>query len=95
MNMAVTIAGIHFDYHDYDERGDTLFLSVEKPSGEPGGDAYETPEGHSVEYDEQGTLFSIEFLNVRWLLEREGELRVTLPEHPAVATSHELETVLS
>jgi uncharacterized protein YuzE len=92
--MAVTIAGIHFDYHDYDERGDTLFLSVEKPRGEPSGDTYETLEGHAIEYDAQGALCSIELLNVRWLLERYGELRVTLPEHPAVATSRELETVL-
>ena len=27
--MSVTIAGIRFDHHDYDERGDVLYMSVE------------------------------------------------------------------
>ena len=93
--MAVTIADIRFDYHDYDARGDTLFLSVARPSGQPPERAYETPEGHVVEYDEQGAVVSIELLNARWLLERNGELRVTLPEQPAVADLQELEAVLA
>jgi uncharacterized protein YuzE len=93
--MAVTIAGIRFDYHDYDERGDTLFLSVEKPGGRQPDRAYETPEGHVVEYNKQGAMVSIELLNARWLLQRDGELRVTLPEQPAVADTHELEAALA
>lgn len=93
--MAVTIAGIRFDYHDYDERGDTLFLSVATPGRWPPDRVHETPEGHVVEYDEQGKVTSIELLNARWLLERDGELRVTLPERPAVADQHELEAVLA
>lgn len=93
--MAVTIADIRFEYHDYDARGDTLFLSVKAPGDQPPENAYETPEGHVVEYDEQGAVVSIELLNARWLLERDGELRVTLPEQPAVANSQELEAVLA
>jgi hypothetical protein len=31
--MSVTIAGIRFDHHDYDERGDVLDLSVEGYEG--------------------------------------------------------------
>lgn len=92
--MTVTIAHIRFEYHDYDASGDTLFLSVAKPSGQPPEDAYETPEGHVVECDERGTIISIELLNARWLLERDGELRVTLPEHHAIADSHDLEALL-
>lgn len=92
--MTVTIADIRFDFHDYDARGDTLFLSVDTPDRRAPDRAYETPEGHVVEYDEQGAVMSIELLNARWLLERDGELRVTLPERPAVANSRELEAVL-
>jgi hypothetical protein len=29
--MTLTIAGIEFDYHDYDERGDTLYLRAGPP----------------------------------------------------------------
>lgn len=93
--MTVTIAGIRFNHHDYDARGDTLFLSVKPPSRRPPERAYETPEGHVVEYDEGGAVVSIELLNARWLLEQKGELRVTLPERPAVADSRELRAVLA
>jgi hypothetical protein len=31
--MTITIAGIAFDYPDYDERGDSLFLHVGPPNG--------------------------------------------------------------
>jgi uncharacterized protein YuzE len=92
--MAITLAGIRFNYHDYDERGDVLFLSIDGPI-EKLHDALETPEGHIVEYDAAGAPIAIEFLNARWLLERDGELRVTLPEQPAVASPDDLKAVLS
>jgi uncharacterized protein YuzE len=77
--MKITIAGIEFDRYDYDERGDTLYLHVGPPrSGEPPR-AVETPEGHTVEYDERGAVIGLELLNVRWTLEREGQLALTWP----------------
>jgi hypothetical protein len=33
--MKITIAGIDFDYHDYDERGDVLYLHVGEPKKPP------------------------------------------------------------
>jgi uncharacterized protein YuzE len=93
--MAVTIADTCFDFHDYDARGDTLFLSVEEPGGQAPARSCETPEGHVIEYDEQGAVRSIELLNARWLLERDGKLRVTLPGRPAFADSRELRAVLA
>lgn len=48
-----------------------------------------------VEYDEAGAVTSIELLNARWHLERDGEVRVTLPEHPAVADERELKAALT
>jgi len=93
--MTITIAGIRFEHHDYDARGDTLFLSVEPPSDTQPARGYETPEGHVIEFDEAGAIRSIELLNPRWLLERDGEVRVTLPEQPAVADERELKAALA
>lgn len=45
--MTITIAGIDFDYHNYDERGDVLYLHVGKPQ-EPPARALESPEGHTI-----------------------------------------------
>lgn len=93
--MTITLAGIQFEHHDYDVRGDTLFLSVAPPSGKPPAHAHETPEGHVIEYDEAGAITAIELLNARWRLERDGEVRVTPPEHPAVADERELEAAFA
>jgi uncharacterized protein YuzE len=65
--MKTTIAGIAFDYHDYDERGDVLFLHVGPPNGPPA-KALETPEGHTVEYDERGAIVGLELMGVRGAL---------------------------
>lgn len=75
----IAIAGIEFDFHDYDDRGDVLYLHVGAPSLEPPARALETPEGHTVEYDAQGAVIGLELLSVRHTLERDGELRLTWP----------------
>jgi len=76
--MTITIAGIDFDYHDYDERGDVLYLHVGAPEVPPA-KALETPEGHTVEYDEHGAIVGLELIGVRSALERDGELQLTWP----------------
>jgi YD repeat-containing protein len=76
--MSVTIAGISFEHHDYDDPGDVLYLSVEGYDG-PQATAYATPEGHNVEYDKSGRVVAMTLVNVRWLLERNGELTITWP----------------
>ena len=78
--MTMTIAGIDFEHHHYDERGDVLYLSRERYDGsEPPPTALSTPEGHNVEYDEQGRVTGLILVNVKWLLERDGELVITWP----------------
>lgn len=79
--MSVTIAGIDFAHHDYDQRGDVLYLNVAGYDGskEPFR-ALPTPEGHNVEYDEAGRVISMILVNVRWLLERDGEITITWPQ---------------
>jgi YD repeat-containing protein len=86
--MSVTIAGTEFASHHYDERGDVLYLNAEgyeRHGGVPPA-GYETAEGHHVEYDQHGRLISIVLINVRWLLERDGEITITWPTGHLKAT---------
>ncbi len=74
--MKITIADTTFDHHHYDPDGDVLYLNVGKPQAAERG--IETPEGHGAHYNETGALIGLTLLNVRWTLERDGELTVTL-----------------
>lgn len=76
--MSVTIAGISFDHHEYDARGDVLYLNVDSYEGPPA-KAFASPEGHNVEYDDSGRVVAMTLVNVRWLLDRDGELTITWP----------------
>jgi uncharacterized protein YuzE len=76
--MTVTIAGIAFDYHDYDASSDVLFLHVGKPS-QPPARTLETREGHTVEYDETGAVIGLELNGVRAALDSDGDLQLTWP----------------
>jgi YD repeat-containing protein len=76
--MSLTIAGIAFEHHHYDPRGDVLYLSAETYEGPPA-DAFSTPEGHNVEYDGAGRVVGMTLTNVRWLLDRDGEITITWP----------------
>jgi uncharacterized protein YuzE len=76
--MSVTIAGIEFERYAYDERGDVLYLTVAGYEGPPA-DADATPEGHGIEYDEERRVIAMTLVNVKWLLDRDGELTITLP----------------
>jgi uncharacterized protein YuzE len=89
--MTITIAGIPFDHHHYDERGDVLYLNVGEPR--PAARGLETPDGHAIHYDESGAVIGITLLNVLHTLEREGQITLSLPtEHLAV---DELQPILA
>jgi uncharacterized protein YuzE len=90
--MMITIAGIEFDYHDYDERGDVLFLHVGPPGVQPAR-ALETSEGHTVEYDAHGAIVGLELMGVRGALARDGELQLTWP--PAHLAASALQAALA
>lgn len=81
--MTVTIAGTSFDQHEYDERGDVLYLSVGSPRRATRTIA--TPEGHAVDYDKSGAVIGMVLVNVRFVLERDGAVTVTLPPDHVVA----------
>jgi len=75
--MIITVAGIAFDHHHYDARGDVLYLNVGEPR--PAARGLETPEGHAIHYDEAGAVIGLTLLNVRYTLEKDGRLVLTLP----------------
>lgn len=75
--MSVTIANITFDHVSYDTEADVLYLHVGDPSLAIAFD--ETPEGHAVRFDRDGDLVGLTLVRPKHLLDRDGELRVTLP----------------
>lgn len=48
-----------------------------------------TPEGHSVDYDESGAVIGMMLVNVKFLIDRDGTLTVTLPPDQVLASSIE------
>ncbi|HEY7953074.1 MAG TPA: DUF2283 domain-containing protein [Solirubrobacteraceae bacterium] len=85
--MNVTVAGINFDQHEYDERGDVLYLSV--GSSRKAFRTIATPEGHAVDYDESGAVIGMVLINVRFLLNRDGAVTVTIPPDRVLAAQIE------
>ena len=88
----IKIGPVTFDHADYDAENDVLYLHVGKPSEAEG---EETPEGHVLRYA-PGTrrIVGLTVLGARLVLDRDGELRVTIPE-PATASRADLEPALS
>ncbi len=89
--MTVTVAGIDFDHHEYDARGDVLYLSVGQPR--EADRTIATPEGHAVDYDEAGAVMGMVLVNVRFFLDRDGEVTITIP--PGHAVPAEIESALA
>jgi uncharacterized protein YuzE len=85
--MTVTIAGTTFDSHEYDDRGDVLYLGVGPPR--EAARTVATPEGHAVDYDESGAVIGMVLVNVRFLLGRDGAVTVTVPPDRVVAAQIE------
>lgn len=55
--MNVTIAGITFDQHEHDERGEVLYLSAGAPRA--AARTIATPEGHAMDCDESGAAIGM------------------------------------
>ncbi len=83
--MAVKIGHLSFDNSTYDEQGDVLYLHVGERQAAADGEA--TPEGHALRFDADGNVIGLTIINARWLLERDGEILVTLPEQVRVASA--------
>lgn len=81
--MTVKIGPLTFDHATYDAAGDVLYLHV--GDRQAAGDSEDTPEGHVLRFDAAGAIIGLTLINAKWLLERDGELVVTLPEQVHVA----------
>jgi uncharacterized protein YuzE len=81
--MTVKIGPLTFDHASYDEQGDVLYLRIGQR--EAAADSEQTPEGHVMRFDAAGKIIGLTIINAKWLLERNGELIVTLPEQVHVA----------
>lgn len=90
--MTITIGKTTFDHSAYDEEGDVLYLHVGEPRAAAESD--ETPERHVIRLDEDGQVIGLTIINVRWLLDREGAVTVSLPERSRIE-ANELEPALA
>ena len=83
--MTVKIGRVEYDDIVYDREGDVLYLW----SGAPRMPAYDdaSPEGHYLQFDQDGTLIAITIVNARWILEREGKVTITLPDRRRLETT--------
>jgi uncharacterized protein YuzE len=75
--VSITAGGITFDHSRYDARGDVLYLHVGVPR--EAADSRQTPEGHVVRYNGAGAVIGLTILGARALLDRDGEIALTLP----------------
>jgi len=81
--MTITIGTLSFDHVEYDADADVLYLSVGEPRMPA--ESFGTPEGHNVRYDETGAVIAITIVNAKWLLERDDEIRLTIPSRVQAA----------
>jgi uncharacterized protein YuzE len=81
----VKIGRLTFDHATYDEAGDVLYLHI--GARQAAADSEETPEGHVLRFDASEHIIGLTIINAKWLLERDGEIVVTLPEQIHVQPS--------
>ncbi|HWA52910.1 MAG TPA: DUF2283 domain-containing protein [Solirubrobacterales bacterium] len=86
------IGPLTFDHADYDADNDVLYLHVGEPQEAEG---EQTPEGHVLRF-EPGTqhIIGLTVLGARAILDRDGELRITIPES-VVASADDLAPALA
>lgn len=91
--MSIRIGGYDFEYAQYDEIGDVLYLR----NGEVGLRAaatYGTAEGHAVRMDAKGSIIGMTIVNARWLVEQDGRIIVSIPQQRIEATAQDVSAAL-
>jgi len=76
--MTITIGSSTFDNVFYDADVDVLYLHIGNPSTAVNFD--ESPEGHALRFDAEGRLVGVTIVGAKSLIDREGEIAITLPE---------------
>ena len=82
--MTITIGSFTFDNVFYDAEVDVLYLHVGDPSSAV--DFDESPEGHALRFDAHGLLVGVTIVGAKALIDRDGEITITLPEIVHVAS---------
>jgi uncharacterized protein YuzE len=75
--MTIMIAGIAFDQHHYDKRGDVLYLNIGAPR--PAARSLEMADGHMVHYDESDSIIGLTLLNIRRTIDAKGYVDLIFP----------------
>lgn len=90
--VKIKIGSVTFDHADYDADPDVLYLHVGEPQKAEG---EETPEGHVLRYaPDTQDIVGLTILGARRILDREGNLTVTIPE-PVEASADDLAPALA
>jgi uncharacterized protein YuzE len=76
--MTIKIGQFAFDNVFYDVKADVLYLHMGDPSTAV--DFDESPEGHALRFDADGKLVGVTIVGAKRLIERDGELTITVPE---------------
>jgi YD repeat-containing protein len=78
--MTVTIGNVEFDHHTYDAEADVLYLRL--GDNRLAASTHATPEGHAIRYNDEGQIVGMIIVNAKWLLERDGHLKITYEVPP-------------
>ncbi len=81
--VSIKIGSLAFDRAEYDAEHDVLYLHLGEPQD---GEGEETPEGHVLRFA-PGTkrIVGLTMMSPRFILERDGQLTVTVPETVAAS----------
>lgn len=71
-----------------------LYLRDDADAGDAG-TTYGTPEGHAVRIDAHGRIVGLTIVNARWLVERDGELAITIPRQRIEANAQDVSSALA
>ena len=74
--MTIRLGHIEFDNVVYDDVADVLYMSVGEPREAVRQEA--GPDGHLIRYDEHDQVIGITLVNAKWLLDRDGEIELSL-----------------
>jgi len=83
--MTIRIGSHEFDNVSYDAKGDVLYLHQGDPVAAH--ETFGTPEGHAVKFDAAGKVIGLTLVNAKWLVERDGQITISIPERIETSAS--------